>query len=78
MNLNLTANKIATLRLPKGKSDYIWFDQFVPGFGIRVRASGSSSWIKDATGHHRRGHGDPAWTSQADRGRTSCQGSTGR
>jgi integrase len=45
MNLNLTANKIATLRLPKGKSDYIWFDQSVPGFGIRVRASGSSSWI---------------------------------
>lgn len=41
----LTLSKIAGLKLPEGKTDYIWFDQSCPGFGYRLRESGSSSWV---------------------------------
>ena len=31
--------------MPHGKSDHIEFDSDIPGFGIRLRAGGSRSWI---------------------------------
>jgi integrase len=43
--MNLTQTTIARLTLPEGKSDAIFFDDKVPGFGIRVRAGGSRTWV---------------------------------
>jgi integrase len=43
--MNLTQAAIARLKLPTGKSDAIFFDDKIPGFGIRLRASGSQSWV---------------------------------
>ena len=43
--MNLTAQKVATLELDAGKQDQIWFDDSVPGFGLRIRETGSRSWI---------------------------------
>jgi len=43
--MNLTAQKVATLVLDSGKEDQIWFDDSVPGFGLRIREAGSRSWI---------------------------------
>ena len=43
--MNLTAQKVATLVLDSGKKDQIWFDDSVPGFGLRIRETGSRSWI---------------------------------
>jgi integrase len=36
---------ISDLSLPAGKSDVIFFDDDLPGFGIRLRASGKRTWI---------------------------------
>jgi hypothetical protein len=33
------------LRLPAGKLDYVWWDDDTTGFGLRVRAGGSRTWI---------------------------------
>jgi integrase len=41
----LTAHSITTLRLGRGETDRIWFDDAVPGFGLRVRQGGSRAWI---------------------------------
>ena len=43
--MNLTAQKVAALVLDFGKADQIWFDDSVPGFGLRIREAGSRSWI---------------------------------
>ena len=43
--MNLTAHSIAALKLDSGKTDQIWFDDTVPGFGLRVRSAGSRSWV---------------------------------
>jgi integrase len=45
MTIKLTKTSIATLTLPLGKSDAIFFDSEVPGFGLRIRAGGSRKWI---------------------------------
>src|ERR1700692_1205948 len=45
MTIKLTKTSIATLTLPPGKSDAIFFDSEVPGFGLRIRAGGSRKWI---------------------------------
>jgi integrase len=44
-SIKLTAANVRTLTLPDGKSDYTFFDADVPGFGLRLRASGSRNWI---------------------------------
>jgi len=31
--------------LPPGKSDAIYFDDKIPGFGVRLRAGGPQTWI---------------------------------
>jgi integrase len=37
--------RISGLRLPPGKTDYIAFDEDVPGFGIRLREGGSRNFV---------------------------------
>lgn len=54
--MNLTQKAVAQLKLPDGKSDAIFFDDKIPGFGIRLRAGGSQSWVfqyKFANAQHR-------------------------
>jgi integrase len=41
----LTASSIRTLTLPPGVTDKVYFDSDLPGFGLRMRASGSHSWM---------------------------------
>jgi integrase len=43
--MRLTAASIEGLKLDTGVADKIVFDDDVPGFGIRVRASGARTWI---------------------------------
>jgi integrase len=43
--MRLTTTTIRTLTLPDGKSDYIFFDDDLPGFGIRMRAGGGKTWV---------------------------------
>ena len=42
MKLNKT--NVSQVVLPAGKSDYTFFDDDIPGFGLRVRAGGSRAW----------------------------------
>jgi integrase len=43
--MKLTATIISKLKLPAGKSDWIVFDDDLPGFGLRLREGGSRTWI---------------------------------
>jgi hypothetical protein len=43
--VNLTSQSIAMLQLGPRQTDRIWFDDAVPGFGLRVRQGGSRAWI---------------------------------
>src|SRR5215831_6813510 len=43
--MKLTAASLANLKLAFGDKDRIWFDDAVPGFGLRIRNTGSRSWI---------------------------------
>ena len=43
--MKLTAATIRTLKLPPGVPDKVFFDEDLPGFGLRVRASGVHSWM---------------------------------
>ena len=43
--MKLTAGRICGLRLPPGKADHIEWDNDVPGFGVRLRASGARSFV---------------------------------
>ena len=43
--MNLTVATVSSLKLGQGEADRIWFDDAVPGFGLRIRQSGSRSWI---------------------------------
>jgi len=43
--LKLTTTTIKTLALPAGKTDHIFFDDNLPGFGLRLRASGTRKWV---------------------------------
>jgi integrase len=42
--MKLTLRAVAALVLPRGKTDHIEPDDEVPGFGFRLRASGSRTW----------------------------------
>jgi integrase len=42
--MKLTQRAIASLALPRGKTDHIEPDDEIPGFGYRLRASGSRTW----------------------------------
>jgi integrase len=43
--MRLTATTIRTLTLPPNKSDHIFFDADLPGFGLRLRATGGRNWV---------------------------------
>jgi integrase len=43
--VRLTTTAINTLVLPPGISDRTYFDDDLPGFGVRVRAGGSKKWV---------------------------------
>jgi integrase len=43
--VKLTARSISTLQLPRGKTDHLFWDDDIPGFGLRLRAGGSRSWV---------------------------------
>jgi hypothetical protein len=43
--MKLTLASLTNLKLKSGDKDRIWFDDDVPGFGLRVRDTGSRSWI---------------------------------
>jgi integrase len=43
--MRLTVRSVETLKLEPGAADRIWFDDAIPGFGLRVRDTGSRSWI---------------------------------
>jgi hypothetical protein len=68
-----------------GKTDQIFFDEDLPGFGLRVRASGAKTWtVKyDIAGKSRRISLGPPTVLSADpsaggRKESACQGATGR
>jgi integrase len=54
--MEFTKTSIANITLPAGKSDAIFFDDDLPGFGIRLRAGGKRAWIVQyrANGRQRR------------------------
>jgi len=43
--MQLTATAIRTLSLPPGKTDKVFFDSDLPGFGLRLRATGARTWV---------------------------------
>jgi integrase len=43
--VKLTAKTVRTLRLPPDVIDKVYFDEDLPGFGLRLRASGVHSWM---------------------------------
>src|SRR5262245_19151999 len=44
--MKLSKDTIKALSLPEGvRSDYTYFDDEVPGFGLRIRASGAKRWV---------------------------------
>jgi integrase len=43
--MKLTKINIAKVVVPPGKAEIIVFDDDVPGFGLRIRAGGSTGWI---------------------------------
>jgi integrase len=44
-DMKLTQKTIAALTLAEGKTETIVFDDDLPGFGIRIRAGGSRTWV---------------------------------
>ena len=43
--MKLTAKAIRALELPAGKLDHLFWDDDIPGFGLRLRAGGSRNWV---------------------------------
>ncbi len=43
--MKLTQDTVRRIELPSDKSEAIYFDDDIPGFGIRVRVGGSRNWI---------------------------------
>jgi hypothetical protein len=43
--MRLTRSTVAKLALPPGRSEAIYFDEALPGFGVRIRAGGKRTWI---------------------------------
>lgn len=43
--MKLTAPSVAKLQLPTGRNDIIYWDDGLPGFGLRIRAGGSRTWL---------------------------------
>lgn len=43
--MKLTKSSVGALQLPRDKADAIYFDDDLPGFGVRLRAGGRRTWI---------------------------------
>jgi integrase len=43
--MRFTKPAIAALAMPSGKTDVIWWDDALPGFGHRIRAGGKRTWV---------------------------------
>jgi integrase len=43
--MKLTTTTIRSIALPPGKTDKTFFDDDLPGFGVRLRAGGSRTWV---------------------------------
>ncbi len=43
--MKMTAPSVAKLQLPPDRSDIIFWDDGLPGFGLRIRAGGSRTWL---------------------------------
>jgi integrase len=43
--MKFTSKTVAALGLPEGRSEAIYFDDTLPGFGLRLRAGGGRSWV---------------------------------
>jgi integrase len=43
--MRLTDKTLAALKLPAGKPEHKFFDEDIPGFGLRLRAGGATRWI---------------------------------
>ena len=43
--MKLTAKGIRGLQLPDGKTDQLFWDDDIPGLGLRLRAGGSRNWV---------------------------------
>src|ERR1700745_1573646 len=43
--MKLTAKGIRGLKLSGGKTDQLFWDDDIPGFGLRLRAGGSRNWV---------------------------------
>ena len=43
--MKLTTSSAAKLSLPEGRNDIIYWDDGLPGFGMRIRAGGAKTWI---------------------------------
>jgi integrase len=54
--MKLTATNVKTLPAPRGRSEAVFFDDDVKGFGVRVKPSGARSYVMcwKVAGRHRR------------------------
>jgi integrase len=43
--VKLTLKSVGNARLPAGKSDHVYFDDDIAGFGLRLREGGTRTWI---------------------------------
>ena len=43
--MKLTVNSTPGLRLPDGKSDHVFWDDDIAGFGLRLRGGGKRTWV---------------------------------
>lgn len=43
--MKLTTKGIRRLKLPSGKTDQLFWDDDIPGLGLRLRAGGSRTWV---------------------------------
>jgi integrase len=43
--MKLTSRNVTSLALPAGKTDVIYWDDAVPGFGLRIRQAGARGWV---------------------------------
>jgi hypothetical protein len=41
----MTEKTISSLTIPADRSEAIFFDDAIPGFGLRLRAAGGRVWI---------------------------------
>ena len=51
--MKITSSTIKNLTLPPGVWEKIFFDDDIPGFGVRIRKSGSKSFVVQYSYHGR-------------------------